>query len=245
MTSTAESTGSTGSRRFGIITLVAVAILLFLALVATPPEVTQGESVRLFYIHVPSVVTAFYVGYALCAVGSAMYLWRRSQVWDLVAWASAEVGSVFCAIGLITGSLWGRATWGTFWEWDPRLTSTAISFVLYLGYLAVRRMDLDPHVRAQRAAVIGLVSFFNVFIVRFSVQWWRSLHQQQTFGVDTQMDDLMLFTAAFGMLTAVMVFGWLTLQRFRVLYLEQQIRGVALDEAVAARQREAVGLEGA
>ncbi len=245
MTEGPQTTGSVATRRLGVITLASVAVLLFLALVATPPEVTQGESVRLFYIHVPSVVLAFYVGFGLCALGSGLYLWKGSEFWDLTAHTAAELGTVFCALGLMTGSLWGRATWGTFWEWDPRLTSTAISFVLYLGYLAIRRMDLPTEVRARRSAVVGLVAFFNVFIVRYSVQWWRGLHQQATFGTDTQMDGLMLFTGAFGLFTGLLIFSWLGIHRFRVLYLERQLEHTNLDVALAARRQDGLGLEGA
>lgn len=235
------STGSRGTRLLGSVTAIALVVLAALALVITPPEVTQGDAVRLFYVHVPSAIVSFYVAFSITLVGSVMYLWKGSVFWDLLAGASAEIGVVFLGLTLVTGMLWGRPTWGTYWEWDPRLTSTAVSFVLYLGYLAVRRLDLEPAVRSRRAAVLGIVSFGNLIIVRYSVQWWRSLHQGTTIDpIDTQMDGIMLFTFFFGAVTMVLLFTWLLIHRFRVAWLEHQVAEVGLIEAIEARRSEGV-----
>ena len=236
------STGSRGTRMLGGVVLVSMIALAVLALYATPGEVSQADAVRLIYIHVPSAVVSLYVAFSITLVGSVMYLWKRSTFWDLLAGASAELGVVFLALTLVTGMLWGKPTWGSYWEWDPRLTSTAVSFVLYLGYLAVRRLDLDPEVRSRRAAVLGIVSFANLVIIRYSVQWWRSVHQGQTLDpIDTQMDGLMLFTLMFGVVTMLAFFGWLLIHRFRVAWLEHQLAEVGLSEAIAERRREGVG----
>ncbi len=235
------STGSRGTRLLGSVTAVALVVLAALALFITPPEVTQGDAVRLFYIHVPSAIVSFYIAFSITLIGSVMYLWKGSDFWDLLAGASAEIGVIFLGITLVTGMLWGRPTWGTYWEWDPRLTSTAVSFVLYLGYLAVRRLDLDPTVRSRRAAVLGIVSFANLIIVRYSVQWWRSLHQGSTIDpIDTQMDGIMLFTFFFGVVTMILLFAWLLIHRFRVAWLEHQVAEIGLVEAIEARRREGV-----
>ncbi len=235
------STGSRGTRLLGSVTAIALVVLAALALVITPPEITQGDAVRLFYIHVPSAIVSFYIAFSITLVGSVMYLWKGSDFWDLLAGASAEIGVIFLGITLVTGMLWGRPTWGTYWEWDPRLTSTAVSFVLYLGYLAVRRLDLDPTVRSRRAAVLGIVSFANLIIVRYSVQWWRSLHQGSTIDpIDTQMDGIMLFTFFFGVVTMILVFAWLLIHRFRVAWLEHQMAEIGLVEAIESRRREGV-----
>lgn len=235
------ATGSKGTQILGAVTAVALVALAALALVITPPEVTQADAVRLFYIHVPSAIVSLYVAFSVTLVGSVMYLWKGSVFWDLLAGAAAEIGVIFLGITLITGMLWGRPTWGTYWTWDPRLTSTAVSFVLYLGYLAVRRLDLDPVTRSKRAAVLGIVSFANLVIVRYSVQWWRSLHQGSTIDpIDTQMDGIMLFTFFFGVVTMLLVFAWLLIHRFRVAWLEHQVAEVGLSEAIEARRREGV-----
>lgn len=243
---TTEPVGAPGTNSklttvLGGISAVGMAVFLLFGLVLSPPEVNQREAVRLFYIHVPSAVIALYFAFGLTAFGGVMYLWKRSTFWDLLAWASAEIGVLFCAFTLVTGMLWGRPTWGVFWKWDPRLTSTAISFVLFLGYLAVRRLDLDPGARSSRAAVLGIIGFLNTIVVRFSVSWWQSLHQGTTLNpVDTQMDGLHLlsFFLGFGTLTAV--FAWLLVHRFRVAWLEHQVGEAGLDRALAERRSEAV-----
>ena len=114
--------------------------------------------VRILYVHVP-VAIACSSAFAITAFASAMVLWRKTEFWDLLAAASAEVGVVFTALTLITGSLWGHVAWGTWWEWDARLTSTALLFVLFVGYLALRRAITDPQVRARRCAIAGLIAF--------------------------------------------------------------------------------------
>lgn len=233
------TTGSRGTRVLGGVLAVSLVALAALGLFITPPEVTQGDSVRLFYIHVPSAIVALYIAFSLTLVGSIMHLWKRSTFWDLIAGASAEIGVLLLGITLVTGMLWGRPTWGTYWIWDPRLTSTAVSFVLYSGYLAVRRLDMDPAVRSKRAAVLGIVSFANLLIVRYSVEWWDSLHQGVTLDpADAQIDGIMLFTAAFGVFTMTLLFGWLLIHRFRVAWLEHQIASIGLTEAIDARRRE-------
>lgn len=235
------TTGSRGTRMLGAVLIVGFLALAALALFITPPEATQRDAFRLIYIHVPSAIVSLYIAFSITLVGSIMYLWKKSVFWDLMAEASAEIGVIFLGITLITGMLWGRPTWGTYWIWDPRLTSTAVSFVLYSGYLAVRRLDMDPTVRSKRAAILGIVSFANLIIVRYSVQWWDSLHQGQTFDVaDTQMDGIMLFTFVFGVIVVNLFFGWLLMHRFRVAWLEHQLADVGLAEAIEARRREGV-----
>lgn len=237
----APSTSSRGTRIVGSIVAVGFVVLAVLALIITPPELTQRDSFRLIYLHVPSALVSLYVAFSITLIGSIMYLWKGSVFWDLMAEASAEIGVVFLGITLVTGMLWGKPTWGTYWEWDPRLTSTAVSFVLYLGYLAIRRLDMDPVVRSKRAAVLGIVSFANLIIIRYSVEWWRSVHQGQTFNVqDTQMDGIMLFTFFVGVVVVHLFFFWLLTHRFRLAWLEHQRAEVGLDHAIEARRAEGV-----
>ena len=218
--------------------LASTAILLLVGLVLSPPEVDQADAVRLMYVHVPSAIASLYFAFGITLVGSIIYLRTKSVFWDLMAYAGAEIGVVFCGFVLLTGMLWGRPTWGVYWKWDPRLTSTLVSFILYLGYLAVRKMDLDASVRSKRAAILGIISFANLIMVRYSVQWWRGLHQGNTVGRDTQMDGLILFSFFWGILTFTLIFAWLLIHRFRLAWFEHQATASSLDDAIAARRAE-------
>lgn len=241
-----DGTGSNGSRIFGILLLIAIAVFLAVALVLSPadrgPDASEnemGDMVRIMYVHVPSAV-ACYTAFFVTAVASAAYLWKRTEGWDLLAAASAEVGVVFTALTLVTGSIWGHIAWGTWWEWDARLTSTLLMFIVYIGYLALRGAVLDPVVRAKRSAVLGLVAFANVPIVHFSVQWWRSLHQDPTISrFDPTIDGLKLFALMFGMLLGIAVYVWLMIHRFRLQYATAALESKGLDVALAERRAEA------
>lgn len=239
------NTGSPGTRRLGFVALVGVAALLLFGLVISGPEVNQGEAARLLYIHLPSVA-ATYLGFFITMVGSVIYLRKGSLFWDMLASAAAEIGVLFCALLLITGALWGKPTWGVYWQWDPRLTSTTVMFVMYIGYLAVRRLELPPDVRSRRAAVLGIVSFLNVIVVHYSVKWWRGLHQGETLGADTQIDGMMLFSLFVGLATFVAIFAWLLVHRFRIAWLSHQVDELGLARALAERRAEtdATGLLG-
>lgn len=230
-------TGSVATRRLGIAALVAVAAMLLFGLVISGPEVTQREAVRLFYLHIPSVAVT-YLAFFVTTVGSIIYLRNRSAFWDLLAGASAEIGVVFCTFLLISGVLWGKPTWGVYWQWDPRLTSTTVMFVMYIGYLAVRNLELSPEVRSRRAAVLGIVSFANVFVVHYSVQWWRGLHQGQTLGLDSKIGGMQYFSLFLGLVAFLIVFAWLLLHRFRVAWLSQQVEELGLVRALAERRAE-------
>ncbi len=141
-----------------------------------PREVTQGNVQRIMYLHVPSVWVA-YVAFAVVFVASIAYLALRAAAADRLAHASAEVGVVFTGLTIATGSIWGKPTWGTWWTWDARLTSVAILFVMYIGYLLLRGMIEEPERAARFAAVLGIVAALNIPLVHFSVVWWRTLHQ--------------------------------------------------------------------
>jgi heme exporter protein C len=238
-----DGTASHGSRVLGSILLVAIAVFLVLALIASPPDGSgadaMGDLVRIMYVHVP-VAVACYLAFLVTAFASGMYLWKRTEGWDALAASSAEVGVVFTALTLATGSIWGHTTWGTWWEWDPRLTSTALMFVMYLGYLALRRAIIDPVSRAKQSAVLGLIAFVNVPIVHYSVDWWRSLHQKATISrFDPTIDGLKLFTLLYGMVLAQLVYSWLMLHRFRLQWAEAQVEAKGLDVALAERRAEA------
>jgi heme exporter protein C len=219
-------------------------VLAVLGLILSPEDVNQGSTVRIMYIHVPTIWVA-YIAFILTAVCSATYLSgrNRSLAWDRVAGASAEIGVLFVALSLITGSLWGRITWGVYWVWDARLTSTAFLFITYVGYLAVRRLDGTQRQRARRSSVIALLAVLEIPLVHFSVRLWRSLHQEAsvaTGGTDVELDDLMLFSLFFGLVAFSVLFVWLLMHRQRMLYLEDAMSSQGLDAAIEARRKEAV-----
>jgi heme exporter protein C len=242
-----DGTASPGSRVLGVVLAIGLAVFLTAALVISPPdsgsqasENEMGELVRIMYVHVP-LANACYLAFLVTAVGSAVYLWKRTEGWDLLAAASAEVGVVFTALTLATGSVWGHIAWGTWWEWDARLTSTLLMLIVYLGYLALRRAVLDPVVRARRAAVVGLVAFANVPLVHYSVTWWRSLHQPATLSrFDPTIDGGKLLTLLFGIVVVVGLYVWLMIHRFRVQYAMARLESRGLDAALAERRAEAV-----
>src|SRR2546423_11724452 len=163
-------------RVLGVVTVVTLAAGLVAGLGLAPREATQGNVQRIMYLHVPSVWVA-YLAFAIVFVASIAYLAKRAEAADRLAHASAEVGVVFTGITIATGSIWGKPTWGAWWTWDARLTSVAILFVMYVGYLLVRTMIDDPERGARYAAVLGIVAALDVPLVHFSVYWWRTLHQ--------------------------------------------------------------------
>lgn len=164
------------TRLLGWLSLLALGLGLFLGLGYAPREATQGNVQRIMYLHVPAIFVA-YLAFVIVLIASIAYLWKRLDSADRLAHASAEVGVLFTAINIVTGSIWGKPTWGAWWTWDARLTSVAIMFVIYVGYLLLRRM-LDDRERAARfAAVLGIMGALNIPLVHFSVSWWRTLHQ--------------------------------------------------------------------
>ena len=163
----------------GPIAVGAVAVTVFIGLFVAPTDRDQGIVQRIMYVHVPSAWLA-YLAFFVTMVGSALYLWRRDLRFDRLAASSAEIGLLFTGITIVSGAIWGKATWGIWWDWDPRLTTTAVLFIVYAGYLLLRSSLVDRLRRARVSAVLGIVGFINVPIVHFSVLWWRGLHQPPT-----------------------------------------------------------------
>ena len=159
-----------------VLTAVAFAAGLYMALVTAPPDYQQGETVRIMFVHVPAAWMALMV-YTAMAVASAVAAIFRHPLADMAAKASAPIGAMFCLLALVTGSLWGKPMWGAWWVWDARLTSMFVLFLLYLGYMAIWQAIEDPHRAALVARIVAIAGFINVPIVKFSVDWWNSLHQ--------------------------------------------------------------------
>ena len=232
-------TGSRGSRAVGLAALGALGAVLLFGLYLSPSDADQGNAVRMMYVHVPVSTTAF-LAFGITALGSALYLWKKSEFWDTVAAASAEVGVVFTVLSLATGMLWGRPIWGVYWTWDARLTSTALLLVAFLGYLALRRLPADYPVRARRAAWAGLIAFVDVPIVHFSTVWWRTLHQGPTITrLHPTISGLMLFSLMLGFVAFLLVYWWLMIHRFRLQWSENRLEDRSLDAALAERRAEA------
>jgi heme exporter protein C len=157
-------------------TILTFAIGLYGALVNAPADYQQGETVRIMFVHVPAAWMAMFV-YAVMAISSAIAIIFRHPLADTAAKCAAPLGAVFCFLALATGSLWGKPMWGTWWVWDARLTSMFVLMLLYLGYIAVWQAIDDPHRAALVARVVALAGAINLPIVKFSVDWWNSLHQ--------------------------------------------------------------------
>ncbi len=186
---------------------------LFLA----PAERLQGDSVRILYIHVPAAWLGM-AGWSAIAVASLMQLVWRHPLAAVAARAAAVPGAVFAAICLATGSLWGRPTWGTYWEWDGRMTSMLVLLFLYLGYIALAGAEQEKGGEGRLTAIFGLVGAVNLPIIHYSVLWWRTLHQGQSIdflrGTST-IDAAMLWPLLVAALGFSLLFGAIVLMRMR------------------------------
>ncbi|MGH9047076.1 MAG: cytochrome c biogenesis protein CcsA [Acidimicrobiales bacterium] len=227
----------------GVLALVSTAATVWLGLWVTPPDKVQGNLVRLVYLHPPVAWVALYLAFGLAALSSLLYLWRRTRslFWDRLAAASVEVGVVFNALTLATGMLWGRPTWGVWWTWDARLTSTALLLVLFLGYLALRRVPAEPEVRARRCAVAALIAFVDVPIVHFSVVWWQTLHQGATVlnaNLSPTIHGSMAWTLLLGFVALTLVFIWMVAVRYRIEVLSDRTGAERIEVSLAERWAE-------
>ncbi|MCP5431721.1 MAG: heme ABC transporter permease [Alphaproteobacteria bacterium] len=212
------------------------------ALVLSPPDYQQGESVRMMYVHVPASWMALFV-YTLMAGASLVFLVWRHALADVAARAAAPLGAGFTAVSLATGSLWGKPMWGTFWVWDARLTSVLVLFFLYIGYIALRGA-IEDETRAGRAgAVLALVGFVNVPIIKFSVDWWNTLHQPASVSrLDAPAIDASILTPLLLMAAAYMaLFATLLLLRMETEIYARRVRAAAMREVAAAQARDETG----
>jgi heme exporter protein C len=210
-------------RALGWLALVALVAGLVMAFGVAPREVTQGNVQRIMYVHVPLIVSA-YLAFVVLAVASIVYLVGRRPDADRLAHASGEVGVMFVGLGIVTGSIWGKPTWGVWWTWDARLTSVAILFVLYLGYLLLRSTIDDRERAARYCAVLGIVAALDIPLVHFSVYWWRTLHQPPSLmkpggftGSGSILVPLLVNLAAFAVL-----YLYLVAKRARLLRAEAE-----------------------
>ena len=226
-------------RVFGGVVVVALAATAFMALVGAPADGEQGDAQRLMYLHVPAAWLA-YLAFTVTAIASALWLVprTRSNTWDLLAGASAEVGVLFTALTLAMGSIWGKPIWGSWWEWDARLTTTAVLFFLYLGYLALRRAGGGPDQRAKRSAIAALVAFVDVPIVHFSVNWFQTLHQDGTVfnrKMHVEISGTMAATLVLSVVAFTLLYGYLVAKRMELLALEEGFEERELQRAIDER----------
>jgi len=210
-------------KTLGWLTALALVVGLLMAFVVAPREVTQGNVQRIMYVHVP-LILASYVAFVVLAIASILYLVRRDPAADRLAHASGEVGVVFVGLGIATGSIWGKPTWGTWWTWDARLTSVAILFVMYLGYLLLRGTIDDPERAARYCAVLGIVAALDIPLVHFSVYWWRTLHQPPSLmkpGGFTGSASI-LWPLLVNLLAFVLLYAYFVARRVRLLRAEAE-----------------------
>jgi heme exporter protein C len=223
---------------------------VWLGLWITPPDVVQGNLARFLYIHPPIATVALYWAAGVALAGSLLYLWPRTRAlfWDRLAAAAVEVGAVFSALTLITGSLWGRPAWGSWWTWDARLTSTALLLLLEIGYLALRRVPADSGVRAKRSAVAAILIAIDVPIVHFSVNWWNTLHQTGSLiGPGLQIKNVtgsMAWTMGLGFLAFTLIFVWLLGVRYRIETVQDEVGDRELEVSLTERWSEGAELTG-
>ncbi len=214
----------------GVAAVVLILVGLYLGLVWAPTERMMGDSYRIMYIHFPSWVGTA-AGYLVAFIASIAYLRTRNQGYDYVAASAAEIGLLFNATGLVTGALWGRPTWGVYWTWDPRLTTTAIMAITFAGYLVLRAFIEDPEARARVSSLVAIVGFVNVPIVYFSVRWWRTLHQVQS--SPETVDSPMVWALRTMMVAFLCLFLYLLINRYMLARIrgEEELEAVRLEVA--------------
>ena len=232
-------------RRLGILawSSVAVALALILFVAREADAAMGGQLQRIFYVHVPSAWVG-YLAFAVVFVSSIAYLRTGARRWDVLAESAAEIGVLFITLVLVTGPIWAHPVWGTWWQWDARLTSALVMWLTYVGYLFLRNLSADPSRTGRVAAVVGIVGFVNVPIVHFSVQWWRTLHPSgptlanPTAASGFEAPETVTFLVSFAAFT--LLFAWLLASRARLGHLADEVERLEV-EAQRQKSREPVG----
>ncbi|MCH8683784.1 heme ABC transporter permease [Pedomonas mirosovicensis] len=219
-------------------TLIAFAFGLYYALVASPIDYLQRDTVRIMYVHVPAAWLAL-GAYATIAVASLVSIVWRHPLADVCARAAAPIGATFTAICLITGSFWGKPTWGTWWQWDARMTSVLVLLFVYLGYMALWSAFDDRQRAARAAAILALVGAINLPIIKFSVDWWNTLHQPASV---FRSGGSTIHPA---MLTPLLIMALAYLLFFVTTLLMRMRAELAAQRLEVAAERRALALEGA
>jgi len=206
----------------GIVFFTAIAAIF----IFVPTEKTEGPIQRIMYLHIPSAWLAFFA-FFIVFISSILFLWKKEREWDIYAHASAEIGVVFCSLVLITGPIWAKPIWGTWWVWDARLTSTLILWLIYVAYLMLRSQTEAGSMRARYAAVLGIVGFLNIPFIHFSVLWWRTFHPQPKVisaeGFGKGMDTSMLATLGISLCAFTLLYFLLMGQRIRLERLKDEV----------------------
>ncbi len=204
-------------------------ILMFvnlgLVFMVAPTDSVLGHVQRVFYFHVPVAIISF-LAFFVVFIASIMYLVRRDSKWDSLAHASAEVGVVFVTLALLSGVIWARPVWNTWWTWEPRLTTTLILWLIYVAYLMIRSYAPDRTKGAIYSAVVGIVGFVDVPIVYYSVVWWRSIHPSPVVGplsASDSLDGTMYLVLLFSFVTFLFFFIYLVWERMAVRDAEDQL----------------------
>jgi heme exporter protein C len=212
----------------GALSFIGMMISIWAIFLYAPTDAIQGQPQRIFYFHVPMAWIAMLASGVL-AVSSIVYLWKKDERWDYAARASAELGAVFTTLTLITGSLWGRPIWGTWWTWDPKLTATLVLWFIYIGYLMLRSYMGRTPASARSAAVLGIVSFIDVPIIYEAVNWWRGLHPAAQVGVPGALPPEVVLTLMISLTTFTLLFSFLMVQLYnleKMQTLAQRLRAL-------------------
>ena len=187
-------------------TIVAFTFGLYFSLLQSPPDYIQGDSMRIMYIHVPSAWFAL-MAYTILAGSSVLWFITRNPIFSIIARSIAQIGMIFTLISLVTGSIWGKPTWGVWWVWDARLTSMLLLFFLYLAYIFLWQSITNKDLASKISAALAIVGFVNIPIIKFSVDWWNTLHQPATISkLSTPSIDISMMIPLFIMTLATFLF---------------------------------------
>jgi heme exporter protein C len=219
----------------GVVTAALLAVGLYMAFFVAPADYQQGETVRIMFIHVPSAWLAMFC-YTMIAVSALGSLIWRHPLADVSAKAAAPIGAAFAFLTLVTGSLWGKPTWGTYWVWDARLTSVLVLFFLYLGLMAIWNAIEEPSKAGRAAAILALVGVVNIPIIKFSVDWWNTLHQPASISrLDAPAIHPSILTPLLVMALAfTCLFLWMHLKAMRAEILRRRVETLIVTQVSRA-----------
>ncbi len=208
------------------LTALAFTATVYAIFVYVPTEKQEGVVQRIMYYHIPSAWLSFFAFFIVFS-SSILYLWKREREWDIYAHSSAEIGVVFCSLVLITGPIWAKPIWGTWWVWDARLTSTLVLWLIYVAYIMLRLQSDAGSMRARYSAVIGIAGFLNIPIIHFSVLWWRTFHPKPKMitpeGFGAGMDNSMVMTLMISLGAFTLLYFLLMGQRVRIEKMKDEI----------------------